>query len=449
MPLSQKVQTSSSHIRAHSSVLRTRPALFARGSARRTHAERTVSRRPARPGSIRAVQTGLDRLAQRPDLIRRLRGERVGLLAHPASVSRGLVHALDVLAELGVVPEVLFGPEHGWAGHAQDMIGVGDETDAQRGTRIVSLYGERFEDLSPRPADLDGLDVVVIDLQDIGARYYTFIWTAVLVARACRDKGVRVLVLDRPNPIGGAAVEGKLQREGFLSFVGLERLPIRHALTLGEIVTWRARREGYDELVEVLAVEGVDRDAHAPAWDRDFVMPSPNMPTYETSLVYPGGCLLEGTNLSDGRGTTRPFEITGAPWVSGRQLAEGLARTGLPGFVARPLGFEPTFHKHAKTSCGGVQIHVTDRRTFRPVATYVALCALAHHASPSDFRFRTEKYEFVDHIPAFDLLIGSPETRERILSGDDPRAIADAASTVGEEENAVLAEARAASAASS
>jgi uncharacterized protein YbbC (DUF1343 family) len=173
-------------------------------------------------------------------------------------------------------------------------------------------------------------------------------------------------------------------------------------------------------------------------------MPSPNMPTYDTALVYPGGCLLEGTNLSDGRGTTRPFEITGAPWVSAKKLAEGLARTELPGFVARPLGFEPTFHKHEKKSCGGVQLHVTDPRTFRPVATYVALVALAHHQSPGDFRFRTEKYEFVEHIPAFDLLTGSASARESILAGDDPRVIADAVSFVGEEERAVHAEARAA-----
>ena len=392
----------------------------------------------------RAVQTGLDLLVQRPDLVARIAKSRVGLLAHPASVSRELVHVTDVLAELGIVPEVLFGPEHGWSGHAQDMIGVGDATDDKHGTRVVSLYGENLEDLSPKPEDLDGLDVVIIDMQDVGARYYTFVWTAVLVARACRDKGVRVLVLDRANPLGGSSVEGKLQDARFLSFVGLERVPVRHGLTIGEIVAWRAKLEGYTELVEVLSVQGLDREAHAPEWDRDLVMPSPNMPTYSTALVYPGGCLLEGTNLSDGRGTTRPFEITGAPWVSGKALAEGLVKTGLHGFVARPLGFEPTFHKHAKKSCGGVQIHVTDTRTFRPVATYVALIALAHHASPSEFRFRTEKYEFVDDIPAFDLLVGSAEARERILAGDDPRAIADAVSVVGEEERAVVAEARAA-----
>ncbi len=389
------------------------------------------------------MQTGLDRLARDTALVSTLRRSRVGLLAHPASVSRDLVHAVDVLAALGIVPEVMFGPEHGWAGHAQDMIGVGDAKDEKRGARIVSLYGESFSDLSPKPRDLEGLDVVLIDMQDVGSRYYTFVWTAVLVARACRAKDIRVVVLDRPNPLGSTVIEGKLQHEGFLSFVGLERVPIRHGLTIGEIVAWRAQCEGFRELVTVLRALDLDPAAHASAWDRAFVMPSPNMPTYETALVYPGGCLLEGTNLSDGRGTTRPFEITGAPWVSGKKLAEGLSKTQLPGFIARPLDFEPTFHKHAKESCGGVQIHVTDAKAFRPVATYVALCAIAHHESPSDFRFRTEKYEFVDTIPAFDLLTGSADARERILAGDDPRAIADAVGAVGEEERAVVAQARA------
>ncbi len=388
------------------------------------------------------MQTGLDRLASLPDLVAELRSKRVGLVAHPASVSRGLVHALDVLAGLGITPTVLFGPEHGWAGHAQDMIEV--EGGAERGTKIVSLYGERFEELSPTKEDLAAVDVVLVDMQDVGARYYTFIWTAVLVGRACRDAGVDVVVLDRPNPLGGVAVEGRLPEPGFLSFVGLEPLPVRHALTLGEVVAWRAAREGWAGRVRIVAVHDLPHDAHASAWDRPFVMPSPNMPTYETALVYPGGCLLEGTNLSDGRGTTRPFEITGAPWVDGRALAAGLARTGLPGFVARPITFEPTFHKHAKQACGGVQIHVLDAAVFRPVATYVALVALAHHGSPAAFRFRTEKYEFIDHIPAFDLLTGSPDARERILRGDDPLAIAEAVSSIGPAERGVVEEARAA-----
>lgn len=387
--------------------------------------------------------TGLDRLASQNDLVRELAGSRIGLLAHPASVTRDLVHVLDHLASLRIRPRVLFGPEHGWAGHAQDMIEVGDAKDG--GTRVVSLYGDRFEDLSPRPEHLEGLDVVVVDMQDVGSRYYTFVWTAVLVGRACKAAGVRLVVLDRPNPLGDV-VEGRLPAEGFLSFVGLEPLPVRHGLTLGEIVAWRAAREGWADLVTLVRVEGLAPGAHATAWDRPFVMPSPNMPTYETALVYPGGCLLEGTNLSDGRGTTRPFEFLGAPWLDGRTLADGLRTSGLPGFVARPVTFEPTFHKHARKECGGVQIHVTDRAAFRPYATYVALVALAHHAHPEDFRFRTERYEFVDTIPAFDLLTGSSETRERILRGHDPRAIAEGISAVAGPEREVVEEARAATA---
>jgi uncharacterized protein YbbC (DUF1343 family) len=180
----------------------------------------------------------------------------------------------------------------------------------------------------------------------------------------------------------------------------------------------------------------------APEWDRPFVMTSPNMPTFETALVYPGGCLLEGTNLSDGRGTTRPFELTGAPWLDGEKLAKGLLATGLPGFVARPVTFLPTFHKHAKTPCGGVQVHVTEPASFRPYATYLALLALARSAHPDAFRFRTEKYEFVDHIPAIDLLTGRSEARERMESGDDPRAIAEDESRVSNDDRALVATAR-------
>ena len=384
------------------------------------------------------MDVGLDRLPALQSLVSDLARSRTALLAHPASVSRGLVHALDVLRELGIFPRVLFGPEHGWAGHAQDMIRVGDADGAMR---VVSLYGDHYEDLSPKPEHLAGLDAVVIDLQDIGARYYTFVWTAVLVGRACRDAGVRVIVLDRPNPLGDAA-EGVLQEDGFRSFVGLEKIPVRHGLTVGQIVRWRAKFEGWSELLTVIESTGIAPSAHAPTWDRPFLLTSPNMPTYDTALVYPGGCLLEGTNLSDGRGTTRPFELTGAPWLDGVRLASELVATGLPGFVARPVSFEPTFHKHAKKMCGGVQIHPTDPRTFRPYATYLALIALAQRANPSDFRFRTERYEFVDDIPAFDLLTGSARARERILAADDVRALVDEASTPGPAELELLAHVR-------
>jgi uncharacterized protein YbbC (DUF1343 family) len=382
------------------------------------------------------METGLDQVASS-----RPAWGPVALLAHPASVDRELSHAVHVLARVGVRPRVIFGPEHGYDGEAQDMIGVADARDT-RGVPVRSLYGSSFADLSPRDADLEGIESVLIDLQDVGARYYTFVWTAVLVARACARRGVRVIVLDRPNPIGGVAIEGRVQEPGFLSFVGLAPIPIRHGLTVGEIVAWRAEVEGYADLVRVIGVHGLPREAHAPAWDRPMVMPSPNMPGYETALVYPGGCLLEGTNLSEGRGTTRPFEIAGAPFLDGPRLAHGLMKTGLPGFRARPLTFRPTFHKHAGVVCGGVQIHVTDALAFRPVATYAALLALAHHHAPDHFRFRTEPYEFVEDVPAIDLLSGSAGMRAGISAGEDPTRVAEALSETGEAEREIVRLAR-------
>jgi uncharacterized protein YbbC (DUF1343 family) len=396
------------------------------------------------------MQTGLDRLSGSAELTAKLRGARVALLAHPASVDRSLVHARDVLAQIGVSPVVIFGPEHGYGGEAQYMVGVPDASD-QYGTPIRSLYGDRLEDLAPRQEDLAGLDRLVIDLQDVGSRYYTYVWTAVLAVRACARAGVRVLVLDRPNPLGGdlGSLEGRTQLPRYRSFVGLESLPIRHSLTLGEIVAWRAAEEKLPRgLLEVVAVRDLDPAGHAPSWDRPFVPPSPNMPTYDTALVYPGGCLLEGTNLSEGRGTTRPFEIVGAPWLDGVRLARELRALGeraadvFGGFAARPLTFAPTFQKYAGEVCGGVQIHVTDPRAFRPVATYVALVALAHHSAPASFRFRTDPYEFVDDIPAFDLLTGDAEAREAILAGAPAEEVAVLVSALRPGDRDVVVQAR-------
>src|SRR5580692_10493040 len=373
------------------------------------------------------MDVGLDRLPLLTSLSKRLRGARIGLLAHPASVDRGLAHAADVLDRAGIRPAIFFGPEHGYGGEAQDMIGVASAADARTGAPIVSLYGDRFEDLSPRPEHLAAIDVLVVDLADVGARYYTFVWTALLALRAARRASVHVVVLDRPSPLS-AQVEGATQRPGFLSFVGLEPVPVRHALTVGELVALFAAREGCplgpDGGLSIVPVRGWDRTRTAAAWDRPFVMPSPNMPTVDTAIVYPGGCLLEGTNLSEGRGTTRPFEIVGAPWIDGQALSKALAATGLGGFHARAVTFRPTFQKHAGTICGGVQIHVTDEASFRPVATYVALTALARAQDPARFRFRTERYEYVDDVPAYDLLTGSAEAREAMEAGEDAGAIA-------------------------
>lgn len=398
------------------------------------------------------MQVGLDRLPAIAPLVERLRAQRVGLLAHPASVDGRLRHISEVLASLAIRPVVVFGPEHGYGGEAQDMIGVPDARDPATGAPIVSLYGDSFDALVPSSRHLADIDVLLVDLADVGARYYTFVWTALLATRAAARAGVATVLLDRPNPIGGDApsTEGALQREGFLSFVGLEQVPIRHALTVGEIVAAFLAKDGVplgaSGALSIVPPTGWDRADRAPSWGVPFVLPSPNMPTADTALVYPGGCLLEGTNLSEGRGTTRPFEIVGAPFLDGRRLAAELAATGLSGFVARPLTFRPTFQKHAGTICGGVQIHVTDARAFRPVATYVALVALARAQAPEAFRFRTDRYEFVDDVPAFDLLTGSSEARIAIERGEPAREIAERASRVdegwGETRNAALGAAR-------
>lgn len=391
------------------------------------------------------MRTGLDRLSRADDLLRRLRGSRTGLLSHPASVDAELRHARDVLADLGIRPAILFGPEHGYGGDAQDMIGVAS-AEGVGGTPVRSLYGATFADLSPTHGDLSVIDTLVVDLQDVGARYYTFVWTALLALRACARAGVRVVVLDRPNPLGGdiASLEGRMQTTRFCSFVGLEPIAVRHGLTIGEILAWRAHVEAMPEgLLEIVAVEGLERSAHAPAWDRPFVLPSPNMPTYETALVYPGGCLLEGTNLSEGRGTTRPFEIFGAPWVDGVRLARGLNALGLGGFVARPLTFQPTFHKHSGAVCGGVQLHVRDARAFRPMATYLAAIALVAR-NHVEFALRTEPYEFVEDIPAIDLLTGSATFRLGIEARTPVLTLVDAVAMAGDEERGVTNEARAA-----
>ncbi len=392
------------------------------------------------------MDVGVDRLGQRAGLVAELRAKKVGVLCHAASVDRGLVHLLDVLARLGVRPSLLFAPEHGFGAAAQDMATIADETDPGTGARIVSLYGPNLEDLLPRASDLRDVDVLVIDLQDVGSRYYTFVWTALLALRAASKEGVHVVILDRPNPLG-RVTEGRRQEHGFTSFVGWERVPIRHGLTLAELVCHFAARDGLplgaDGAVSVVGVTDWE-DSTLGAHDRPWVLPSPNMPTTDTALVYPGGCLLEGTNLSEGRGHTRPFEVFGAPWLDGRTLAKAFDALGLEGQLVRPLSFIPTFHKHAGKNCGGVEVHPTDAR-FRPVAVYAALITLAERLSPIEFRFRTERYEFIDDIPAFDLLTGSGWARDAILGGEDVRAIVEHVSAVDAEweEEARVARARA------
>jgi uncharacterized protein YbbC (DUF1343 family) len=364
---------------------------------------------------VGAVRPGLEVLLE--ERLSLLAGSRVALLAHAASVDRRLRHAADLLANRGELELVrLFGPEHGLQGAAQDMEGVSGERPACR-IPLVSLYGESEASLHPPPGSLDDVDVLVIDLQDVGSRYYTYAATAAYAAAACARASVRVVVADRPNPLGGAEVEGEGVDEGYTSFVGAFDLPARHGLTPGELLLLDRRRAGRDLEIGVVRAEGWSREESFEATGLPWVLPSPNMPTLDTARVYPGGCLVEGTNLSEGRGTTRPFELVGAPFLDGQHLAGALAEEGLPGAAFRPCLFRPTSGKWAGEDCGGVQVHVTDPKAFRPLRTGLSLLAAARRQVPAGFAWRTEAYEFVSDRPAIDLLAGSPRWRETLEAG--------------------------------
>jgi uncharacterized protein YbbC (DUF1343 family) len=365
---------------------------------------------------------GIDRLP-RADLQstkKRLQQSTCAVLTHAPAVDLRGRSLVQVLAELGASPKVIFSPEHGLDGVAQAEEAVAGRGAADGAPPVESLYGTSRESLAPRPEALDGVECLVIDLVDVGARYYTSVWTALIAARAAADRGIHTLVLDRPNPLGGVVVEGKPQREGFLSFVGLESVPIRHGVTVGEMLAVCFERDGRplgpDGALSVVGSVGWERARTALSWSRPFVPPSPNMPTVETALLYPGGCLVEGTNLSEARGTAFPFRAIGAPFLDGERLAAALGALDLPGVMLRPVAFRPSFEKHAGQVCRGVMLHVTDADRFRPVHTYLALLHQARLQAKDEFRFLDRVYEFEAEIPAFDLLCGMAEARQALLA---------------------------------
>ena len=367
------------------------------------------------------VATGLERIAQADEaVLSLLQGRRLGLCAHPASVDSKLRHARHVLEEQGLNVCALFGPEHGYGGEAQDMIAVHDGAGVTDTLPVYSLYGDSEAALSPTPEQLRGLDAIVIDLQDVGARYYTFVWTAVLVLRAAAKSGIETIVLDRPNPLGGSVVEGEPQRSGYRSFVGLCDVPVRHGMTIGGRCHMVAEQEGLSDALHVVNMSGYQRQLDFAQTGLPWVLPSPNMPTLDTAFVYPGGCLLEGTNLSEGRGSTRPFEIWGAPSLAAAELAR---RVTAPGVLLRPLSFSPTFQKHARQRCYGLQVHITDRAALRSYELYLRLIAEAAKLCEGEFAWRTEAYEFVVDRPAIDLLTGGPEFRQTVDQGRDLSAL--------------------------
>lgn len=341
---------------------------------------------------------------------------RVGLLCNPASVDHAYRHVAEQFqAHPAIHLAALFGPQHGiWGQTQDDMIEWEGFTDARTGVPVYSLYGAHRE---PTPAMLAGLDVLVVDLQDVGTRIYTFVYTMALAMRAAKRAGVRVVVLDRPNPIGGLITEGNVLAAGHESFVGLYPLPTRHGLTIGELATLFNDAFGIGCDLTVIAMEGWRRamwhdDAHAP-----WVLPSPNMPTLDSATVFPGAVHIEGTTLSEGRGTTRPFELIGAPTIDPWHLAADLAHENLPGVTFQPYFFEPTYQKHAFVTCGGVHLHITDREAFPPVLAGIAVLRAVVQRYGDEGVWKPPPYEYETTRLPFDVIAGTTTLRQQISAG--------------------------------
>lgn len=357
----------------------------------------------------------------------RLRGARVGLCCNHTATDRWLRHAADLLLAAGVDVVRLFGPEHGVRATAQMMEGVAEAPDPATGIPTVSLYGDSAASLHPDPATLEDLDVVLFDIQDVGTRYYTYAATLGYLMEVAGTVGTRVVVLDRPNPINGVAVEGNVRQPGFESFVGAYPLAVRHGMTLGELAVFFTRFCGAQCELETVRCDGWKRNRWFDETDLPWVHPSPNMPTLDTATVYPGMCLLEATNVSEGRGTTRPFHLFGAPWLDPQPFAalcaERAEAAGLRGVAFRPAAFIPSFEKHAGETCGGAEVHVLNRERLNPFLLGMVVVEACYRADPERFAWRREPYEFVANPPAIDLLTGSSLFRETLLSGGDIGAL--------------------------
>ncbi len=357
------------------------------------------------------VRTGIDLIEKRWPA--KFRSANIGLLLHPASITRDFCHSADVcFRSKKFKVSALFGPQHGIRGETQDnMIEWSSFRDKKTGIPVHSLYGKMRK---PSPEMLRDIDIMVIDLQDVGSRYYTFIWTMALVMEACKEQNKAVVILDRPNPINGKTIEGPVLQQKYSSFVGLQKLPIRHGMTIGELGLYFKDAFYHELAIDIIPMLGWKRDMWFDHTGLPWVLPSPNMPTLDTAAVYPGMCLLEGTNISEGRGTTRPFEIFGAPFIDPEVLTAKLNDIRLPGVIFRPLHFLPTFQKHAGKLCGGAQIHITDRDKFRPFKTASSILKAVHDIYPIKFRWNRPPYEYEKNLLPIDILAGTDRLRKDI-----------------------------------
>lgn len=370
-------------------------------------------------GAVKNVQSGLEVFLS--SLPRSLKDQRIGVLCHQASVDSSLRHILPLLKARDLKITALYAPEHGLWGTAQDQVPI--SSDVQRPTSdvarpttipIYSLYGDKR---APTQEMLAPIDILLCDLQDVGSRYYTFIWTMALAMQACAKFRKKFIVLDRPNPIDGVTLEGPVLDPAFASFVGLYPIPVRHGMTIGEIALWVNEGLGIGADLDVIAMKGWKRHLYFEETGLPWVLPSPNMPTMDTALVYPGACLLEGTHLSEGRGTTHPFEMIGAPYIEADLLRATLQAMRLPGVLFRSCRFEPTFHKFWGESCGGIQMHVQNRKAFSSFLTTLQVIQTIHELYPTHFAWRDPPYEYETVKLPFDILCGTDRVRQAIESG--------------------------------
>ncbi|MGM0595611.1 MAG: exo-beta-N-acetylmuramidase NamZ family protein [Myxococcota bacterium] len=356
------------------------------------------------------IKEGIDLLFEKHHSL--LSNRKIGVLAHGASVSSKLIHLIDGLLERNYKINCIFSPEHGLFGTAQDMEAVNSAGIFYKGIHVESLYGDNFESLEPKDGDFSNLDLLICDLQDIGTRYYTYVWTALLSAIKALENNTRVLILDRINPLGGKVVEGNLIEKGFHSFVGLRSVPVRHSLTIGEILSLFLKKQGFVDGFDLIRCKGWKREFFHEDTNLPWVMPSPNMPSLHAARLYSGMCLLEATNLSEGRGTTRPFEIFGAPYLDQEEFLKEMPV--FSDIVLRKVKFKPMFQKHSGRICNGFQIHYQDKAFSRNWLLGLTLVATAAKLYPERFNWRKQPYEFVKEIPAVDLLTGSSTFREMV-----------------------------------
>ncbi len=370
-----------------------------------------IHRNVRKPRVYPKVKTGLEVfLRSRIDAVNHL---RIGLLCNQASVNSQLQSAVDLFADkFGQRLTAIFTPQHGFWGEEQaNMIETQHSVHRRLGIPVYSLYSETRQ---PTPEMLDRIDCLVVDLQDVGTRVYTFIWTLLAAMQACEQAGKLVVVLDRPNPLGGAVCEGPMLAAGFESFVGNSHIPLRHGLTIAELAELFHRRHTPKLALVKIAMEGWERSLMFDRTGLPWVWPSPNMQRLETAVLYPGQVLLEGTNLSEGRGTTLPFEVTGAPYIKAEEWCEELSRYELPGVRVRPIRFRPVFDKWKNQSCGGLQIHIVDPEQVRSVAVTLAMLQTARELSPNEFEWLPPPYEYETEKLPIDILAGTPSLREAV-----------------------------------